>query len=634
MKNIKNFLKASVLAAVAVLSIGCNTDPEYYSTVAPEIFFTSQETVWQRYMRPFTHWKWHIGTDTHRKDIQTITTDEITIPTKGSDWYDGGAYQNMHHHIFPVTEGVYHSNFYGVGMGVALAYDAINDLEQYVDWEKVGMTDADKELMVAQLNIVIANLMKDGLDFFGGMPLYERGETEIKARATDVETFEWIEKLILDNINKIPVKQQLGGEETTYIYRAFAAAQLAQLYFNAEPYTNGAKSMYAECAKICEDIINGVYGPYALGENWNDVFKYGNEYCPEIIYGIPSDATYSGANTSYWQRWFHYNTKQYFGGAPYGDWNGFAIQPSYSPTGELYTTKLGRPMSKFHDTDLRKQPYKYEGNGEYTGLFLMGYQVNPSSRNDGTWVSTGAREYQGLGRATIENGEIVIHEDEPKIIYLNDAVARFGLGNMGDNDPAHQALRVYDWTPEGTPIGRKNVGTDENPKYEYFVIDRKDLGHLRSTIADGEESTGVRLMKLNPPVDKLEYDNLRMRYPAMTPVVRLAEIYYMLAECKMRMGDKETAAELINTVRARNFPGRVDPNPVTAANLDKYRMLDEWLVEFLGESRRRTDLIRWDAYVTESWWDHEPSNDRTKHRFPISANSMASNNLLEQNPGY
>ena len=46
------------------------------------------------------------------------------------------------------------------------------------------------------------------------------------------------------------------------------------------------------------------------------------------------------------------------------------------------------------------------------------------------------------------------------------------------------------------------------------------------------------------------------------------------------------------------------------------------------------DLIRWDAYVTEPWWDHEPSNDRTKHRFPISANSMASNNLLEQNPGY
>jgi hypothetical protein len=141
-------------------------------------------------------------------------------------------------------------------------------------------------------------------------------------------------------------------------------------------------------------------------------------------------------------------------------------------------------------------------------------------------------------------------------------------------------------------------------------------------------------MKLNPPVDKLEYDNLRMRYPAMTPVVRLAEIYYMLAECKMRLGDKEKAAELINTVRARNFPGRVDPNPVTAANLDKYRMLDEWLVEFLGEARRRTDLIRWDAYVTEPWWDHEPSNDRTKHRFPISANSMASNNLLEQNPGY
>jgi hypothetical protein len=63
-------------------------------------------------------------------------------------------------------------------------------------------------------------------------------------------------------------------------------------------------------------------------------------------------------------------------------------------------------------------------------------------------------------------------------------------------------------------------------------------------------------------------------------------------------------------------------------------MLDEWMIEFLGEARRRTDLIRWDAYVTEKWWDHEPSNNKNWERFPISEKSLASNNLLVQNPGY
>ena len=95
-----------------------------------------------------------------------------------------------------------------------------------------------------------------------------------------------------------------------------------------------------------------------------------------------------------------------------------------------------------------------------------------------------------------------------------------------------------------------------------------------------------------------------LRWNPDCPVIRLSEIYYMLAECELRAGDRKTAAGLINQVRGRNFEGGEDPNPVTADNLDEYRMLDEWMIEFLGEGRRRTDLIRWDKFVTESWWDH------------------------------
>jgi hypothetical protein len=120
----------------------------------------------------------------------------------------------------------------------------------------------------------------------------------------------------------------------------------------------------------------------------------------------------------------------------------------------------------------------------------------------------------------------------------------------------------------------------------------------------------------------------------MYPLVRLAEIYYMLAECEYRLGNKARAAELFNTVRKRNFIDGNDPNPVTVENIDKYRILDEWLIEFLGEKRRRTDLIRWDAYVTEDWWDHKATNNKNLNRFPIGDKVISSNNLIEQNPGY
>ena len=39
-------------------------------------------------------------------------------------------------------------------------------------------------------------------------------------------------------------------------------------------------------------------------------------------------------------------------------------------------------------------------------------------------------------------------------------------------------------------------------------------------------------------------------------------------------------------------------------------------------------------YVTENWWDHKATNDKNRNRFPIPDSSLASNNLLVQNPGY
>ena len=629
--NIKNILKASLLSAFAFLSVGCNTDPEYHSTVAPEIFFTSQETVWQRFSRPLTHWKWHFATDTHRADAQSLGTDELAIPTKGTDWYDGGQYQNMHWHDFRPSVDMFYSNFYGVGMGVALAYDALEDIDNYVDFEALKFADPEgtKQSMISQLNVIIAHLYMDGLDQFGGMNIYTREEARekiVKGRATDVETFEFVEKLLKENIPNLPKKESVNESETSMLKQAFGAALLAQLYFNAVPYTKGAKGeMWAECAKICEDIIAGVYGPYQLGKQWNSAFKWNNYTCGEILGGVPSNDTYSGTYGAHWARWTHYNTNQYLGGTGYGSWNGFCIQPSLKPDGTLYTEfKLGKAYSKFHEKDLRKKPYTYLGDGEYEGMFLAGYQVNPSPRNPAGpgqtgefkngkwtgWVCMGNRTYSGT------------------ILYINDMVARHSMGNL--NETVDQDKLVAMWDKDGKPY--KKVGDS------YVELPMETFKYLRSTIADGEENSGVRLVKYSVLVDKIDYDNLAKRCPAMYPLVRLAEIYYMLAECYTHLGKYQEAADLINTVRARNFEGGVDPDPVTAEILKsdegKYRMADEWLIEFLGEKRRRTDLIRWGMYVHEDWWDHKASHNENWNRFPISEAAISSNNLLVQNPGY
>ena len=437
---------------------------------------------------------------------------------------------------------------------------------QGVDYNAIGLNDAVKADHINQLNAITAYFYMRGLDYFGGMPIYYSVDDDLCARSTARETYAHIETLLKDAIPALSKKTTLGASEDGYIKQAAAAALLAQLYFNAVAYIG--EEHFDECAEICRDIIGGVYGTYELDKTWYGPHCFDNNTSPEVIWTVPSENSKVEWNW-YFNYFYHYSAYEYFGIETAG-YNGFMLTPSLDPQGRYYTQwKLGSPYRKFNDKDLRKKPYRYLGSRKYEGMFLVGDQTNP---NNPSQQCLGQKEYSG------------------KVINLVDQVARFS-----------------------------EVGTKYN-----------SVAELTSTMADGEENSGVRLVKAPQP----NLDDKLLRWNPDCPVIRLSEIYYMLAECELRAGDRKTAAGLINQVRGRNFEGGVDPNPVTADNLDEYRMLDEWMIEFLGEGRRRTDLIRWDKFVTESWWDHTPLNDKNKNLFPIPNSAISANNLIEQNPGY
>ena len=437
---------------------------------------------------------------------------------------------------------------------------------QGVDYNAIGLNDAVKADHINQLNAITAYFYMRGLDYFGGMPIYYSVDDDLCARSTARETYAHIETLLKDAIPALSKKTTLGASEDGYIKQAAAAALLAQLYFNAVAYIG--EEHFDECAEICRDIIGGVYGTYELDKTWYGPHCFDNNPSPEVIWTVPSENSKVEWNW-YFKYFYHYSSYEYFGIETAG-YNGFMLTPSLDPQGRYYTQwKLGNPYQKFNDKDLRKKPYRYLGSRKYEGMFLVGDQTNP---NNPSQQCLGQKEYSG------------------KVINLVDQVARFS-----------------------------EVGTKYN-----------SVAELTSTMADGEENSGVRLVKAPQP----NLDDKLLRWNPDCPVIRLSEIYYMLAECELRAGDKKTAAGLINQVRGRNFEGGADPNPVTADNLDEYRMLDEWMIEFLGEGRRRTDLIRWDKFVTESWWDHTPLNDKNKNLFPIPNSAISANNLIEQNPGY
>ena len=564
--KIKNWILAG--ATTLIVATSCDVDPSFYSQVVPETFYTSQDAVWERFNRPFTHWRWWVAQDRARWELQELGTDEICVPTRGSDWYNGAIYQKFHHQEYTEDMTSIETGWTNFSMGVALAWDAAEDLEG-VDFDALGFEAGTRESMMNQLNTLVASFYLDGLDFFGGVPLYKTTKSDVLPRSTAEETFNFIDSLLQLSTPELPVKTELGAMETNVIHQAVGAVLRARLYFNAESYIG--KPMYNEAAVICQDILDGKYGKYALATDWTSIFGFRNETCPEIIWTVPSENAKLETDGGYWGFTVPYNFKDFLGGLKdSGSDNGCCLLPSRDPQGNLYQFNLSNNYEGFNDKDVRKQQYVYESGGKYRGMFVVGEMVNPDHPE---WICTGAREYIG------------------KPLLVRDQISYFA-----------------------------KLGTDYATEAD-----------LPSTVGTAEENSGVRLIKFSPRPNQDEYKEM---FNPDIPIIRLAEVYYMLAECKMRNGDKQGAADLINTVRKRYFEGGNDPDPVTASNLDKYRMLKEWKLEFLGEGRRRTDLVRWNAYVTEDWWDHKATNNPDLNRFPLHYSIIGANNLLEQNPGY
>lgn len=348
-----------------------------------------------------------------------------------------------------------------------------------------------------------------------------------------------------------------------------AASLLVRLYLNAEAWTGTAK--YTECAQVAQDIIDGKYGTYSIDPDYRGPFRSGIKgyRSPENIFEFPH------ARNLYEFGWMYNATMHYQAryslDNDWGGWNGIHLTPSRDMEGNLLNDKLGMPYERYATGDKRKQPFKTtSAEGDYEGFFLIGQQYEFNYA-------------QGFGFDSSKkvNGT---EEYNGKPLFYVDMVGRFSE----------------------KPGGRWSEG---------------------SHVTTGEENSGVRLMKFPwlPESKKL------FQFNSATEI-RLAEIYYALAECKYRAGDKAGAATLLDAIRKRNFMDAAWPANSYVLNLGKLTD-DEFVIElgreFIGERHRRTDLVRWSRFG-EAWWD-KPKDAKDRSVFPIPARALNANPLLKQN---
>lgn len=542
------------LALLPCFSSCFNLDEQWYSEVTPDTFFTTKESIYGVFNRPFTHGFWYEGID--RWYLQEYTADQIIQPKRGSDWYDGGVYYRLHYHTWDAEDVHIWQSWRGAGMGISLTTECKRDLES-VDYTKFGLTENLKQDHLNQLDALIGYFYLRALDYFGAFPIMESPDKEITARSSDKHVYQKVEATLKGALPNCYAATATDSR-ITQITQGAVATLLARLYFNANAYIG--EDHFDECAQICQDIIDGKYGTYSLDESWKGPFCLENKNSKSVIWAHPSEVNYLENN--WWFKYaYHKNMLQYFGVDGISAYNGFGLTPSRRPDSSLYTAwKLGNTYEKFNDQDLRKRQFVYKGGTDYEGMFCVGVQ-----KIDGVAI-TGSKEYNG------------------RPLEFVDYVALMSKASPGTNKAT-----------------------------------------LSSTMADGEENSCIRPVKY-PIASELQY-----RWASYMVNIRLEEVYYMLAECKLRAGDTAGAASLINKVRRRAFEGYHDPDPVTAENLDKWRMLDEWGIEFLAEGRRRTDLIRWDVFTTEKWWNHKPS-DPSRNRFPVPSKALSGNKNLSKEP--
>jgi hypothetical protein len=151
------------------------------------------------------------------------------------------------------------------------------------------------------------------------------------------------------------------------------------------------------------------------------------------------------------------------------------------------------------------------------------------------------------------------------------------------------------------------------------------------TVANSNHWNGYR-------VEKYEFgrnsDTGRNKGDADIIVIRLADVYLMRAEAKLRKNNDVAGALLdVNKVRAARTVSTPAP-PLVDINLDN--LLRERGFELYWEMQRRTDMIRFGKY--EGTWTEKTNTDKQKRLFPIPQTAIdgASNlpGYLVQNPGY
>lgn len=586
-------IKVGVLALSSML-FSCNDNaflgekPETFYTI--ENIFTTSSQVEQVVTSCYAHVRliycphenWDLDWYAYRLGNGTDMYDVATIRL-GNRFNDYSILNSQ-------TKGFFctYSAFYQL-INIANTAIAAAELENIV-WA----SETEKARIVAEARFFRAFAYRNLGELFGGVPIVTDLTTEPRydyERSTRLETYQFAIDELEACLDDLPETTAEAGK----LVRAAAHHNLCQLYIDKGVVLSedggDAASAYSKAVQYADAVING--GLYSLmterfgtRSTEDPQFYYASSDAEQTEAHLYENAGYKIEGNVFWDL-FQVGNQDYQSGNKEAIW---VAQIDY-------------------------EVYKKEGA---QGTIYSGYYC-PVFRDQGGEYATGSMEdVGGLGTCAVQ-----------PTFYTRDFIYE---------DKWNKDMRNSDATFRRTILGNVS-GTEYYGKLvPWSLLYREDASGKKNDVA----TTQLYPISCKVGPDKyvgIEDGENRSHLFRDDYLIRLPETILLRAEAKLRLGNKQSAADDINLLRDR---AKCEYR-VTVADVDLDLILDERARELVYEESRWNTLLRMGGTVAVdrikkySYWDY-PRNtlNKTFNLWPIPQTVIDTNKdvKLEQNPGW
>lgn len=521
--------------------------------------------------------------------LQEYSTDEALLPTRGSDWGDGGKWRAMHEFTWDSNNDVVKTTWNQLSLGITKSLTAIASIEK--------STGKNKNLFLAEAKALLDYYTYTTLDLYGQAPYRDpsnlNAPVQVRKDATSIDNLILDMEALIPNLADIKTQNTHAGRFTKQAAYAF----LADMYLNRavlknktgnnfdfkEQAINGGGNDMDKVIAYCNLLINN--SNFSLESNYFHNFDIDNDNSKEMIFSVVQKKLANFTKSSD-------NDLAYM-----------SMERIQKPSPDNRGTNASCITPEFY--------YSWQGN--FTDpRFHRTYQYSDGTwfRNDGTDVSVpSSSKVEGTGKPWFHfnRGLQAGQQYGPKIVNGNFELTPDGRIKVFKLYTEKNTTLPADFTPE--------LNFD-NPNEAVFTQAQINRGvrNFKFEFDPGYGNNGTSGMDV--------------------PLYRLGTIYMMRAEAYFRNGNTAAALADINKLRTsrtrealyNNTPGQ------SISNLNADILFKETGYELYWEMYRRKAMIRFGKFDLPG--TAKPASQPYRRIFPIPQATIDASKEFSQNAGY